>query len=325
MTYYIGIDGGGTKTIFCLLNEEGTVLSAYKAGSASYKQIGMDGVTALLQKGILALLQKAGISEKNNFRTCFGMPTYGESQCSDVRMESLMKAKLDRYHIKLVNDCEVAWAGSLLLDPGINLVAGTGTIGFGKNENGDSLSAGGWSEYFSDEGSGRWLGIKCMELFSKQADGRLKKGHLYHIITNYFSLSEDKDIIDLFEKEYQPYRSKVASLQRLLLDAARQGDLSAVQAYDVAAYELAMIIRTLYRRLQFDEKCLVSYSGGIFKIGELVVAPLKKYLSDLNITIVEPQGNPWIGAGLLAKYYADKKEPCRAFIKNAIETDPDIL
>lgn len=325
MTYYIGIDGGGTKTIFCLLNEEGTVLSVYKDGSASYKQIGTDGVIALLEKGIFKLLEKADISQNENFRTCFGMPTYGESRNSDKLIESLIGRRLERYHIKLVNDCEVAWAGSLLLKPGINLVAGTGTIGFGKNGEGDFLSVGGWSEYFSDEGSGRWLGIKCMEIFSKQADERLKKGALYEIVKDYFSLTEDKEIIDLFEKDYQPYRSKVASLQKLLLEAARQGDLSAIQTYDDAAKELAMIIRTLYIRLQFYDKCPVSYSGGIFKTGELVVTPLKKYLSDLNITIVESQGSPWIGAGLLAKYDTDKKEPCSAFIRRAIETDSDNL
>lgn len=325
MTYYIGIDGGGTKTIFCLLNEEGTVLSAYKDGSASYKQIGMEGVVALLEKGIFQLLKEADVSQNENIWTCFGMPTYGESRANDELMESLIKRRLEKYHIKLVNDCEVAWAGSLLLEPGINLVAGTGTIGFGKNIQGDFLSAGGWSEYFSDEGSGRWLGIKCLELFSKQADERLKKGPLYEIVKEYFSLTEDKEIIDLFEKDYQPYRSKIAFLQKLLLEAAKQGDQSAIQAYDDAAKELAMIIRTLYIRLKFHEKCPVSYSGGIFKTGELVVTPLKKYLSDLNITIVESQGSPWVGAGLLAKYYEDKKEPCSAFIREVIETDFDIL
>ena len=96
----------------------------------------------------------------------------------------------------------MGWAGSLLCNPGINIVAGTGSIAFGKNAKGETARCGGWSEWFSDEGSGYWLGMKCVQMFSRQSDGRDERGPLYNIFKNQLKLTADEDIIDLFEKEY---------------------------------------------------------------------------------------------------------------------------
>ena len=74
-----------------------------------------------------------------------------------------------------MNDSVVGWAGSLGLSSGINLVAGTGSIAYGRNDAGEEARAGGWDERFSDEGSCYWLGMKSLELFSKESDGRAEK------------------------------------------------------------------------------------------------------------------------------------------------------
>ena len=71
--------------------------------------------------------------------------------------------------MKIVNDSVVGWAGSLGLSSGINLVAGTGSIAYGRNDAGEEARAGGWDERFSDEGSCYWLGMKSLELFQKKA------------------------------------------------------------------------------------------------------------------------------------------------------------
>ena len=77
---------------------------------------------------------------------------------------------------------KLAGRGSLALKPGINIVAGTGSIAFGKSRENVSARSGGWSTFFGDEGSCYWLGRRTMELFTKQADGRVKEGELYHIL-----------------------------------------------------------------------------------------------------------------------------------------------
>lgn len=192
MKYYIGIDGGGTKTVFALMDGLGHLLGTYQSGSAFYKQIGVQGLLELLKTGITEVCKYAGEENVDIASTCFGMPAYGESPKNDQKIVETIQNFLPEYHIHVVNDCEVGWAASLMLEPGINIVAGTGSIAFGKNEKGETARCGGWSEWFSDEGSGRWLGMKCIQIFSKEADGRLPKGALYDLVREHFSVTYDE-------------------------------------------------------------------------------------------------------------------------------------
>lgn len=303
MKYYIGIDGGGSKTIFAIAGEDGRVLGTIKAGSAFYKQIGEDGVLELLQKGVSEV---CGFAQGENTciaSICFGMPAWGESPVNDKIMEEKIVSSFPQWKIHIVNDCEVGWAGSLLLQPGINIVAGTGSIAFGKNENGETARCGGWSEWFSDEGSGYWLGLKCVQLFSRQSDGRDEKGPLYHIVRKELGLSVDEEIIDLFETGYLHKRDKTASLQKLLLKAAREGDRYAIKAYEKAAKELYDIISGVKKKIFADTNCMVSYSGGIFNVGDLIMKPLIKLLQQNGMELTEGKAEPYVGAAMLAKYY----------------------
>ena len=307
MKYYIGIDGGGTKTIFAIAGEDGRILGTVKAGSAFYKQIGEDGVLELLRKGIKEVCDLAEGDNTEIASICFGMPAWGESPVNDKIMEDKILSSFPEWNIHIVNDCEVGWAGSLLAQPGINIVAGTGSIAFGKNESGETARCGGWSEWFSDEGSGYWLGMKCVQLFSRQSDGRDERGPLYEIVKQELDLSVDEEIIDLFETEYLHKRDKIASLQKLLLKAANEGDKYAVGAYERAAKELYDIINGVKKKIFASTNCMVSYSGGIFNVGDLIKKPLIKLLRENGMELTEGRAEPYVGATLLAKYY-EKKE-----------------
>lgn len=306
MKYYIGIDGGGSKTVFAIAGEDGKILGIAKAGSAFYKQIGKDGVLRLLENGVKEVCTFAKGEETEIASVCFGMPAWGESPATDQETETTILNHFPEWNIHIVNDCEVGWAGSLLAEPGINIVAGTGSIAFGKNEAGETARCGGWSEWFGDEGSGYWLGMKCVQLFSRQSDGRDQKGPLHRIVREELKLSDDMDIVDLFEQEYLHKRDKIASLQKLLLQAAREGDVYAIDAYAQAAKELYDIVCGVKGQLFADQNCKVSCSGGIFKVGDLIRKPFAKLLEADGMELTDAKAEPYIGAVLLAKYYEDK-------------------
>ena len=306
MKYYIGIDGGGSKTIFAIAAENGQFLGNVKAGSAFYKQIGEDGVLELLRNGVKEVCSFADGENTQIASICFGMPAWGESPVNDKILEEKILKTFPEWNIHIVNDCEVGWAGSLLAEPGINIVAGTGSIAFGKNEKGETARCGGWSEWFGDEGSGYWLGVKCVQLFSRQSDGRDERGPLYEIVKDELNLSVDEEIIDLFETEYLHKRDKVASLQKLLLKAANEGDTYAIAAYESAAKELYDIICGVKNKIFKNTDCIVSYSGGIFNVGDLIKRPLAKFLQENGMMLTEGKAEPYVGATLLAKYYENK-------------------
>ena len=114
--YFLGIDGGGTKTDFLLLDENGKTIAQRKIGTISYKHVGMDYVTELLRENINQIL------DGNDAYICLAFPNWGESRVNDERFLCRIDKITDR-PMKIVNDSAAGWAGSLGLEEGINLVA----------------------------------------------------------------------------------------------------------------------------------------------------------------------------------------------------------
>ncbi len=302
--YFLGIDGGGTKTAFEIIDENGNILSSIKTSTCDYLQIGKENFGKMIGEGALGACEKANISMSDVDFTCIGVPSFGEI-ASDVP-ELIAKAKeaLRSDRVECVNDVEVAWAGSLACKPGINILAGTGSMAYGADQKNNSVRVGGWGCFCGDEGSAYWLGKKLIELFSKQADGRIPKGRTYDIVCKKFGLTSDFDFISVVLNDLECKRDEIAKLQLLLNEAADQGDVYAVEMYKQAACELGLIVAAVIGKLDFnaDETIKVSYSGGIFKAGDLIFAPLKEYLRDHDITYSEPLLSPVSGAALKAMY-----------------------
>ena len=305
MQYYIGIDGGGTKTDIAAVAQDISTLAFAKTGSASWREYGVASVVENMKQAIetLPLAQTDSIAGM-----ALGLPCYGESADGDHELEQALLAAFPDTPLYFANDVEVGWAGSLGLSPGINVVAGTGSIAFGKDQAGEAGRSGGWSEFFSDEGSCYWLGRRVMELFSKQSDGRMERDALYETVRSVLSLTDDFDFIELMHGAYISQRDKVASLQLLGEQAAQAGSQSANALYIEAAAELCQLVRAVRDQLSFAEKpFLVSYTGGLFQAGELILQPFTQGVAKLGGKVIPPQFGPAEGALLLAfsKFYPD--------------------
>nr|WP_319489841.1 BadF/BadG/BcrA/BcrD ATPase family protein [uncultured Caproiciproducens sp.] len=299
MKYYIGIDGGGTKTAFSLCNGEGEQIATYLSTGSSYMMYGIDHVVECIRLGVGQCLQQGNVSLTDVAGISMGLPCIGENVVLDLPLKEKIHASFPGVPVYIGNDVEVGWAGSLACEEGINVVAGTGSIAFGKDHSGKTARSGGWAEFFSDEGSCYWAGRKTLELFSKESDYRLQKSALHDVICEEFHLTDDYQIIDIMFKDYFPYREKVASLQILLEKAAVRGDPNAIQAYRSAAEELALIVKGVLNQLDFPEGFPVSYSGGLFKAGDLILKPFESQIHALGGILVKPALPPVMGAVLL--------------------------
>jgi len=297
---FLGVDGGGTKTSFAVADRSGNIKGAHTGTGSSYKQLGVDKAVNVLYENAIICLDKAGVGLSDLSGVCFGLPCYGENAQGDSALSSALKERFPKTPAVFVNDAEIGWAGSFAMQPGVSIAVGTGSIAFGKDSSGKSARCGGWHEFFSDEGSCYWLGRRTMELFTKQADGRARKNHLYRIIREAFSLEEDFAFIDIMESDYLPYRDKVASMQIYLEQASLLGDTGAGELYVQAAGELAGIVSGIAEQLDLAKPFPVSYSGGLFKAGALIMDPFSKKVSALGGAIQKPLLAPVHGALLLA-------------------------
>ncbi len=298
----LGIDGGGTKTAFLLIDEKGNILSKYRTGTCNYIQIGKEKFGEVIGEGAAACCEKAGLQKADIACACIGIPSFEEIAEDTPVLKEIAKRALGGGRVECVNDVVVAWAGSLACEPGIDLLAGTGSMGYGVDPEGRAARSGGWGYFCGDEGSGYWLGKKLIELFSKQADGRMERSKTYEIVRGEFGLASDFDLIPLLYHKMNLRRDEIAGLQLLLEKAARAGDPHAADCYRLAAHELALIVRAIIRRLHFhpEEPVTVSYSGGLFKAGDLIFDPLRKELNECRARLAEPELSPVAGAALYA-------------------------
>ena len=304
MDYYVGIDGGASKTHFVLCDEQGQIVAQYISAEISCAELGVGRVCKTLAQGMDALCKN--IAPRNIVGLCIGIPCYGEHPKTDATTAQEIQRALPPLPLRFENDVALACAGSLALQSGIVILAGTGSMAWGCDRHKEPGRCGGWSEFFSDEGSGYWLGRRTLEMFFKQADGRIEKGRLYDIVRTYFHLDEDRELLDKMD-ELGYSRKNVAALQPLLADAARAGDESARQLYKQAAQELALMVRGLRKNMELEPSSLLSYSGGLFDAGDLVLEPFKDAIGNLDMIFTEPLLSPAQGAVLLAVDRFNKK------------------
>ena len=296
----IGVDGGGTKTAFAVSSGNGIPIAETRLSGCSYQAIGVEKAVEIIVEGVLSCLNEVGITLDDCAGCCLGVPCYGENTEYDHIIVETLQKRLSPVPIYVVNDVEVGWAGALECQPGIHIVAGTGSIAYGKGADGRSARCGGWNEFFGDEGSCYWLGREAMSLFTKQSDGRIPQGPLYELVKTSLHLSEDINFIDLVVNELAPYRDQVAAFQLYAYKAAQAGDLTARNLYERAAHELALMVGSLCRELKLPENTNVSYSGGLFQTGDLILKPLKKEIAAYHCNLQSPKGSAIHGALLLA-------------------------
>ena len=188
MRTYLGVDGGGSKTAFMLIDESGQVLATHTEGTAYYLEIGWDELRNRLACGIRATLDAGSVPAANLDFAFLGLPAYGEDSRLLSRFDALPTPPLasGRYHCG--NDAACGWAGALACEDGISLVAGTGSIGYGEYQ-GRAARAGGWGELFSDEGSAYWMAREALGVFSRMSDGRMARGLWYDLVRQHFGLA----------------------------------------------------------------------------------------------------------------------------------------
>ena len=301
MKYYIGIDGGGTKTSAAVGTETGEILAIKQYSGCSYQEIGTEAVVRLLTEAVKELLAAVGAEKEECGGCCIGIPCFGENRKRDEVISEELSGELEGIPLYLVNDSIVGWAGSLNCQAGIHLVAGTGSIAVGCDSEGNFARCGGWSETFGDEGSCYWVGRKVMQIFSREADGRLARSPIYKKVREHFGLENDFDVVEIVLRDIFPYRDKVAALQKLALQAAEEGDETMISLYGQAAQELSLLIKGVKEQLGWGgEKVRVSYFGGLFHAEKYVLPVFQRELEQMGCILCRPMYTATEGALRLA-------------------------
>lgn len=303
MKTFLGVDGGGTKTRFLLIDETGSVLASHLEGPAYYLEIGLDNLREMLARGIAQTLRQGQVREEDLSYAFLALPAYGEDSRLTAALDAAPAHALPHKRYRCDNDMVCGWAAALAGADGINIVSGTGSIAYGEYA-GRRARAGGWGELFSDEGSSYWVAREGLRQFSRMSDGRQPRGPLYEHVRRHFALESDLDLCAAIYGKDIAQRSQFAQLARLVGAAAAEGDPAALALFESAARELADMVEAVRGQLQIPAgvSIPVSCSGGMFQPGNGVREALKSELErrSAQYRFIDSRLPPDVGAAIQA-------------------------
>lgn len=291
--YYIGVDGGGTKTAFGLFDDKGECLYQVEYPTCHFLQVGFVGCAKLLKEGIDNIV--------NCYPECIydlmigiGIAGYGNDLTIRKQLEEHIKNQLQGYRYVLTNDMHIALIGALDGQDGIAVVAGTGSIAMAQVDS-QIYRCGGWGYQLGDEGSAYWIGKQLLYEFCRQADHRHLRDEIYDDLRDYFAIENPYELISVIH-DMEDERTEIAKLAKMCSDFADNEHQICQDILKQAGYHISQLVQGLLFR--FEEEKRVTYYGGVFH-NSIFKQSFCSQLSDCQI--VEPIHNALIGAYMFAK------------------------
>ncbi len=297
-TLVLAVDGGQTSTLALVATYAGQVLGAGLAGPSNHfhEPGGPERLERALSQSIAAALQQAQCTADQVMHVCLGM-TGAVEQAKDI-VSRLFPGCALQAHFDMVT----ALAGASIAQPGVVVIAGTGSIAYGRLENGRDARAGGWGYLFGDEGSAYRIGCAALQAASHAADRRGPPTALLQDIPAYFQMPSLRAVR---EAVYTPaiQRPQIAGLAAVVAQAASAGDRVAAVLLDQAGRDLAAAALAVIAQLdRLDSGMNVYTTGGVFRAGRLLLDPFKAAIRARSQAspVQEASFNPAVGALFVA-------------------------
>jgi glucosamine kinase len=290
--FFLGIDGGGTKTR-CVIGDETSVLATGSGSGCNVVRVGEACARDSLAAAIHEACVQAGVSPQKISRTCAGL-----AGAADDGVASLVQRVLIEIvggAIEVIGDMEIALESAFGGGPGVIIIAGTGAIAYGRNNRGESARAGGWGRLVSDEGSGYWIGAQAIGAALRRYDGGKKS----QLLDELMSALEVRSVHDLAVKANSDPVPEFARLFPVVLEAEKSGDMAATEVLERAGTELAATAEIVIGRLFLElESVLVATHGGVFTGSALVKEAFRAELTRLcpEAKCIDVAVNPMLGA-----------------------------
>ncbi|ALC91437.1 hypothetical protein AM500_17795 [Bacillus sp. FJAT-18017] len=319
--YVLGIDGGGTKTKGVIADRFGKVYASETVGATNH-----NGVDLKVVERELAVLFSSLKSQDEKSVSMLHTVFAGMSGVDRPEARATMEKLLTNFvsadvRVIVDNDAVNALYSGTLGVPGIVQIAGTGSITFGINAEGNRQRVGGWGYLIDDEGSGYDIGRAALNAVFKAYDGRGPTTILTDSVLGHFGVADVPDLIR-FVYETGKSRSAIAPLSKYVTDAAAQHDEVAQQIIQDAGSKFAEAIGCLKKKLFKDptEPIPVVMAGGVFHREDLLKPIIYEKLQKLNIEVqlIKPAIAP-VGGAVIAGLASSDQQLDTSFVENMKE------
>jgi glucosamine kinase len=263
MPFFLGIDGGGTKTR-CIVGDEKSQLGAGSSSSSKVQRVGEACARDALAAAVHEACVQAGISPRQIARTCAGITGSARREIA-VLMRNLTSSIVGG-EVEIVGDVEIAFEDAFRSGPGVVVIAGTGSIAYGRNAKGEAARAGGWGFAISDEGSGHWIGVEAVRVALRARDRGQHSGLLKDVMAKLGAQDFEDFIVRLNGNPAVDF----APLFPVVLAASDNGDSVANEILKRTGRELAGLAGVVIERLFGEQAILVAIHGGVLVSSTIV-------------------------------------------------------
>jgi glucosamine kinase len=294
--FVLGVDGGSTKTICAISNEIFEVLGVGEAGPSNYHNVGIREAQKNVALAIKHALSVGGLERKRTDIGCFGIGGLWGAKEHEVISEFIKSLGVSKEYL-IVNDTLAAYHAVTLGNPGIVVIAGTGSMAYGEDSDNNGVLLGGWGWLIGDEGGAFYIARKALMRITKAIDKRASKTKLMELAKKHFQISTFDDLVTAVYHNL-PNPQAIASFAIMVSEAAQKGDEAAKEILEDSGKELALMAETVARNLGIaDQQIIIGGVGSVWDsniVWRVFKREVKKKLP--RATFEKPVKFPVVGA-----------------------------
>ena len=298
----IGIDGGGTKTDAVIMDANYRVLGEGVAGPSNPLRVGIVKAAAAVREAIDKTCQAAQVQRRDIQAAEVGLAGARREELRSRMREALSNTGIAQ--IEVVSDADIALYGATDGEPGVVVIAGTGSVCCGINGRGKQMCAGGWGPIVGDEGGGSWIARQALRAIARGADGRGPETRMTAAAIAYFHITTADDLSTAI---YAPTvtNERIAGFAKQVIKAAKAQDQVAREILAQTGIELGLAAAAVIHNLKMErERFQVAYVGGVFSAaGELVLGAMREEVKRIapRAYLARPRFSPAVAAARMAR------------------------
>ena len=285
MKYYIGVDGGGTKTHYALFDESKNIVAEHKGPGSNHENLegSFDEAAKYIWDGIKVLLEKSNKSLNDVGYTLMGLAGIDHPFQHDEMVKRLTAYGLSNFAV--YNDGYIVVKAGSESGAAIGLNNGTGTCCNSIDSDGKMLMLSGLGDFTGDIGNGHWIAMISYKLIYDYVFLGLEKTAMTDMFFNEFGIKNRDEFLGSVSELEECSEKYIMRLIDFFFDAAEQGDAPVLKTIDQMALRSAQLICAHLNQRNFaGDEVEVVLSGSIFtKLpSQMYVDAIKEKISKMS-------------------------------------------
>jgi N-acetylglucosamine kinase-like BadF-type ATPase len=304
--YVLGLDAGGSKTSAVLCAMDSSICAEAQGGPANLHVEGAERCAGIILDLVQTCCHSVGCSVSEIGAIVAGVAGAGRSADRQNLTEVLSRGAASRNlvlnKLSIESDARIALEGAFGGKPGIVVIAGTGSIVFGRDMRGNIVRSGGWGRIVGDDGSGYEIGRAAIRFLATALDGHAKPTKLSEMLRTKYGFVSQEAVIDTIYKN----KFDIASVAPSVLDAAHKGDKAAKTILAAASASLVVkigqMLAVMNKGKRNPPKRFLALTGSLLASENVysrsVRAEIKRTIP--AVVLHPPESSPVFGAALMA-------------------------